>query len=429
MSGREGANEAARFNGLIEGDRLFADIEAIAEFSESPPEVGYSRPTFSEPWRRARDYIIAQAEAAGGEHRIDPSGNVRIRSKAVGWDRRVWLSGSHIDSVPSGGKYDGVMGVVIPLEIIRAAPELPLELVIFAEEEGTTFGLGMLGSRSWCGTLAVADLAALRNRHGESYLEAGKKHGVEPARLGDEASRLDPAGYFGFVEVHAEQGLSLWNKSEPVAVVTRINGRRQFDITVRGLENHAGSTFMPDRKDALAGAAELIIELEKLGQELHRELPYTVLTVGSIEAKPNASNVISGRVDLKVDFRAQEERMLDSGSDEIRRIAQEVAEGRGLSVEVAQPERLEPSPLNRGVYEALQEAGGRRAVEAPLVPSGALHDAAIIAPRLPTAMVFVASKEGISHNPAEFSRIEDIAKAAELVAELVAGAPEGLDRG
>ena len=130
----------------IDPQRIAADIDAIAAFSESPSAVGYSRPTFSEPWRAARDYVVVRAEAAGCKHRTDAAGNLFVRHHITPWDAPVWLSGSHLDSVPTGGKFDGVMGVVVPLEVLRAGPA-PLELVVWAEEEGTTFGLGMIGSR------------------------------------------------------------------------------------------------------------------------------------------------------------------------------------------------------------------------------------------------------------------------------------------
>ncbi len=134
---------------MINASRIAADIEAIASWSEVPPSIGYSRPTFSPEWVAARDYVIEQAIAAGCHFRIDASGNVHLRPRARSWDEPLWLSGSHIDSVPTGGKYDGVVGVVAPLEVLRAVPNAALELIIFAEEEGTTFNLGMLGSRAW----------------------------------------------------------------------------------------------------------------------------------------------------------------------------------------------------------------------------------------------------------------------------------------
>lgn len=426
-------------------ERIVADIEAIAGFSESPPEVGYSRPTFSPPWREARDYIIAQAAAAGAEHVVDAAGNVHIRHRDVGWNRRVWLSGSHIDSVPSGGKYDGVMGIVVPLEILRSNPALPLEIVIFAEEEGTTFGLGMLGSRAWTGAIGVETLSTIKNRHASTYLEAGADHGVEepllrsappadtpPDAPGQRATemgwrqRLDASRYVGFVEVHAEQGLHLWDTGRPIAAVNRINGRRQFDLTLAGQANHAGSTGMAGRRDALAGAAQLITALEELGRRLAQELSFTVLTVGSVTVSPNAVNVIAGTVRLTIDFRAREEAMLERGEAEIRRLAAAIAGERRLTVSLTRSEKIAPAPLDEGICDALRRSADEAGAEMPIASSGALHDAAVLAPHLPTAMVFVASRDGISHNPAEFSRSEDIALAARVLARTIAAHPHGI---
>ena len=463
-------------SGEVAAERIAADIETIAGFSESPAEVGYSRPTFSAPWREARDYVIAQAEAAGGEYVVDAAGNVHIRHRDIGWDRTVWLSGSHIDSVPSGGKYDGVMGVVVPLEVMRSRPELPLEIVIFAEEEGTTFGLGMLGSRAWTGVLDTGTLGTITNRHGATYLQAGVDHGVDETRLRSASSpgnaslrridagtedtgpaaegavpgdarashhatssagrtdavadplwtnRIDPSRYVGFVEVHAEQGLGLWNSGGSVAAVNRINGRRQFEVTLSGQANHAGSTAMADRRDAAAGAAEIVVALEELGRRLAVELPFTVLTVGSLTVRPNAVNVIAGEVHLTVDFRSPEEALLERGEGELRESIESIAARRRLVSQINRSEMIAPSPLDDGICDALHGRAAAYGVEIPIVASGALHDAAVLAPHLPTAMVFVASRDGISHNPAEFSRTEDIALAARIVADTIAAHPDG----
>ena len=404
-------------------------IEAINQFSETDPTVGYSRPTFSESWRRARDYVIDQAARAGGEHVIDAAGNVHIRSGRIGWDTPVWLSGSHVDSVPSGGKYDGVMGVVIPLEILRRRPDLPLEVVVFAEEEGTTFGLGLLGSRLWTGALPADRVHDLRNAPGETYAAAGVRCGVDADRLAhptDWTERLDPHRYVGMVEVHPEQGLSLWRAGRAISAVERINGRRQFELAIRGQANHAGSTGMNDRRDALTGAAEIVLEMEALGRRLNEELPYSVLTTGIITARPNAANVIPGAVDLSVEIRSQEPVLLDRGEEDIRTIATERCANRGLEITVTRSETVAPSPLNAEIARALQRSAADGGHDIEVVPSGALHDAAIVASHVPTAMIFVASRDGISHNPQEYSRPEDIDTALEVLERLIEDHPAGV---
>ena len=401
--------------GSVDGKRLARDIEAIARFSEQEPSVGYSRPTFSPAWRKARDYVIHEAEAAGCVTRVDAAGNVHARRAGLGWETPAWLCGSHVDSVPTGGKYDGVVGVAVALEVLRAAPQAPVELVVFAEEEGTTFDLGMLGSKAWAGTLDAEQLRSLRNARGEDYLSAGAGHGVDPDRL--RAERLSAACYHGMVEAHVEQGLSLWKAGEPVAVVTGINGRRQYQCALTGAANHAGSTAMADRRDALAGAAESVLLLEAMARELDGEADHTVITVGRLDAHPNAVNVIAGAVQFSVDFRSPSDQVLQRGEAMLQARLQQAAAARGLALEVTRTELLPAVPLDPGVCRMLHAAAARLDMKLPEASSGALHDTAILAPFLPAAMLFIASRDGISHNPAEFSRTEHIALAARVLVE------------
>ncbi|MCE9614421.1 MAG: Zn-dependent hydrolase [Lentisphaerae bacterium] len=405
----------------INAERIARDIEAIGGFSETPPDVGFSRPTFTPAWRMARDYVIAEARQAGCQVRIAPTGNVHARPASIAWETPVWLSGSHVDSVPTGGKFDGVAGVVAPLEVLRAHPEAPLELIIFAEEEGTTFNLGMLGSRAWTGTLTVAHLAGLSNRDGVSPLDAGRPYGVDAAAMVHE--RLDPRGYRGLIELHVEQGPAMWKAGQRVAVVTAIHGRRQYRVHLMGTPNHAGSTKMDDRADALAAAAAIMTGLEALAQRLSSRQDHTVITVGQLVVLPNAINVIPGEVTFTIDFRASTNAMLELGHDGIGQLIKAESARRGICAEWAATESLAAVPLDAGLCERLRAAARQVGVDPlPEAASGALHDAAILAPLLPTAMIFVASRDGISHNPAEFSRPEDVALGAEILAACVNGA-------
>jgi len=413
-------HEHVGMSSSIDITRIARDIAAIAGFSEEPPATGYSRPTFSAAWAVARDYIIAEAAKTGCRHRIDAAGNVHLRPAGLAWETPAWLSGSHLDSVPTGGKYDGVVGVVVPLEVLRAHPQAPLELVLFAEEEGTTFNLGMLGSRIWAGggaTLTAADLAKLRNKHGQSPLEAGRPHGVDPSRFA--LDKLNAAHYRGFIEVHVEQGLAMWDQNMPVGVVTVINGRRQYACTITGKPNHAGSTEMGGRHDALAAFAEILWQLEQGALRLNAESAHTVLTVGQLFVRPNAINVIPGEVVFTIDFRAQTAKMLDVGNRMIAADIEGICHRRQLTFDLQRTEALPPVPMSSAVCRALRTAATSLGISLPDVASGALHDAAILAPLLATAMLFVASKDGISHNPAEFSRVEDIALAARILAATV----------
>lgn len=405
----------------IQPDRIRRDIQAIAACTATPGE-GASRPTFSHAWREAVDYVMAELHRCGCTTRIDPAGNLHARPSGLSWETPAWLCGSHLDSVPNGGDYDGVTGVVVALELLRAGHDaahgdFPLELVIFAEEEGTTFGLGMIGSRAYTNELSDRDLGRLLNGGGETYVEAGAPHGVQPEHIGPGGLRAEAVR--GFVEVHPEQGPRLWEHDRSVAVVTGIAGRRQYSITVNGRANHAGSTAMTDRQDALAGAADVIIQLEALAPELS---PQTVITVGRLSCHPNAVNVIPGKVTFTIDFRSPDDRVLEDGDRRISATILDTMRRRGLQADVQTTESLPAQPLDAALCDRLRRAADRCGRgPLPETTSGALHDAAILARRVPTAMLFVASRDGISHNPAEFSRIEDIAAAAEILWTMIRG--------
>lgn len=399
-------------------DRIRADIETIAGFTETPG-AGATRPTFSPAWRAARDYVIAELEKCNCRVQIDAAGNVHARPFGISFETPAWLSGSHLDTVPHGGNYDGVVGVVAALEVLRWTREaqklVPLELVIFAEEEGTTFGLGMLGSRALAGTLTAEQLASLTNAAGQNYFEAGQDDGVVADKIA--AQTLQQARVVGMIEVHVEQGPGLWNIDQPVGVVTAICGRRRYSLAIKGLANHAGSTSMRDRFDALAGAAEVIVALEKLARELSHE---SVITIGEIHCRPNAHNVIAEEARLLIDFRSPSMDVLGRGDVLIHKQIDAICDHRRLTYQIDATEFVPAIELDSRVCARLSKAAVKCGIgEIPHSCSGALHDAAILAPLVPTAMLFVPSCDGVSHNPAEFSRPEDVAAAATILAEAV----------
>lgn len=404
---------------MIQNKRIQADIEAIARCTASPGQ-GASRPTFSQAWRDARDYVQQQLEIIGCKIRIDAAGNLRARPNAISWDVPAWVSGSHIDTVPHGGDFDGVVGIVTPLEALRAAKEnikiaVPLELVIWAEEEGPTFGLGMLGSRAVTGNLTVDQLADLRNADGQNYWEAGKPHGADPSRL--PAEQFRPGTCVGLIEVHVEQGPALWSDGTKVGLVTAIAGRHQYKCELKGVANHAGSTSMRDRLDALAGCAEIMCALEKSALEIGRGC---VITVGQINVKPNAINVIPETVTFTIDLRSGSTNDLVSGDRRIHTIIERIASERRLGHVLESTEAQPAVELDERICSKMRKAAERLNIS-PIADatSGALHDAAILAPLVPTAMLFVPSRDGISHNAGEFSRIEDIGAAAAILLETV----------
>lgn len=404
---------------MIKVERIHADIAAIAAITQTPGN-GATRPTFTPEWGRARDHVIEQARKAGCTTRIDASGNVFCTPTAVPAGQPTWLCGSHIDTVPHGGDYDGVAGIVTALELLRSAYDdgimLPLTLVIFAEEEGPTFGLGMLGSRALVGELTAEQLGMLRNRQGQTAIEAGKPYGVVPGQIA--ASRLRRGDHLGLIELHIEQGPGMWRRDQRVAVVTAIAGRRQYKVTIHGEANHAGATAMGDRKDALAAASEIVVGLEKLSTQVGENV---VITVGRLEVLPNAVNVIADRVTFTIDFRSPDDIELDLGDRQILSLIQDICHRRGeIAHQVLQTESIPARPMSTALVEALKRSATLAGLGyVPTTVSGALHDSAVIAPHLPTVMLFVPSKGGISHNPAEFSRVEDIAAGARVIEQLV----------
>jgi allantoate deiminase len=395
----------------ISVERIRADIEAIARCTETPGE-GATRPTFSKAWGEARAYVIAQAEAAGCVVHVSAAGNVHARPAALAPDARTWLVGSHIDSVPHGGDYDGVVGVVVGLELLRSAAEdgipMPVELIVFAEEEGPTFGLGMLGSRAWVGELSAEQLANLKNTAGQTYLEAGAPYGVKATKPAIE--KIDPKRYRGLIEVHIEQGPAMWEEGVRLAIVTAIAGRMQFKAKFIGQTNHAGTTPMHYRADPLVAAARVIQGVDRLAREYG---PRTVATVGRIDCEPNAINVIPGVVRFTVDLRSPDAGTLSRCREALDRM---VIESGAPEFNFFCTEDQPPVQMDSRLVAIARSAAGTGAAEAV---SGALHDSAIVAPHIPTVMLFVPSKDGISHNPAEFSRVEDVAEAAKVVERMV----------
>lgn len=400
---------------MIRVERIQKDVEAVARFTETPG-AGATRPTFSKLWAAASDYIAGEARKIGCDIRVDAAGNLHARPNGLAWDQPAWMCGSHIDSVPHGGDYDGVAGVIVPLELLRSAAEdsvsVPLELIIFAEEEGTTFGLGMIGSRAWVGDLGRDQLAKVRNAAGQNYLEAGAAFGVDAERLSKD--RIQPSHYLGLIELHIEQGPGMWRRDQRLAIVRSIAGRIQYRAIVRGEANHAGATRMGDRRDALAGAAEIALELERLARHLSAD---TVITVGRLTNHPNAVNVIPDRVEFTIDLRAGDDATIARADQALRQSAAEICSNRRLQFELESTESIAACPMDAKLCDRLARSAGNLAPA--MTVSGALHDSAVIAPHVPTAMLFVPSRDGISHNPAEFSRVEDIAAAAAVVEQLV----------
>lgn len=398
--------------------RLAGDIHEVARIGADGD--GITRFAWSDELMEASRWLVERLEALGLEAGIDAAGNV-VGRWAGATGGKALVIGSHLDTVPCGGRYDGALGVLAGLEAIRLlrdrsfVPRRPLWLVAFNDEEGARFGTAMFGSRAFAGEDVTA-LLSRRDPAGTTVAEAMAEQGFEPARVAEAAAIRDVAAY---LELHIEQGPLLESRGCEVGVVSAIAGVLGLDVTLRGEAAHAGTTPVALRRDALVGAARAIARL----RDLAAESDGTVVTVGTIDVEPGGFNVVPGACRFSVDVRAADARALGEAERAVRGIVEDAAAGEGLDADVLEVRRLAPAAMHPSVAAAVSAAArdiGARAVE---MVSGAGHDAMVLAPRVPTGMVFVPSRGGISHNPREYTSEEHCVIGAQVLARTV----EGLD--
>jgi allantoate deiminase len=398
--------------------RIGRDIETLAgpEYTRSPTAI--CRYAYTQEYRNTLDYVSAELRALGFGVAEDPVGNLVARNRREG--EQVFGIGSHCDSNRNGGKYDGTMGVVTALEVCRLNHELdlglPLQLISFLEEESSGFGEPLLGSRIMAqrvtdehlreGVRAIDD--------GRPFWEHATEAGYEPERWRESIHVLDDL--VGWIEMHIEQGRVLQDAGERLGVVTAIVGLLWADIEVFGRADHAGGTPMDLRRDAGAVAAECVLELERLARAAG---PGTVGTAGECEYEPGLKNVIPGHVRLGLDIRSVDAESYHGVAREIGEFARSAAARRGMRAEFVERSDTPPTTMNESVVEALAQAAEESGERFRLMPSGAGHDTQLVASLVPSAMVFVACKDGISHDPAEEARPEDGALAAEVMVNAI----------
>jgi hydantoinase/carbamoylase family amidase len=330
----------------------------------------------------------------------------------------VVMSGSHIDAVPSAGRFDGVVGVVGALEVARVLAENrvalkhPYEVVIYPEEEGTRFGAVLTGSKAWVGDLGVQQLADMKDRHGTSYLEAMEAYGFKAAGL--ERQRFQTGRAKAVLELHIEQSVVLEECGVQIGVVTTITGIRGFEVTLRGVANHAGATPMDRRQDALAGAAEIMLALERLAPTLG---PHTVCTVGKIACSPGARNVIPGEVRFSIDFR--DIAGLDGKWAEVEPQIRALASARRLAMDIRPTSSSEPVALSPTIQDVLERVCAGRGLSSMRMPSGAVHDAQVMARLADTGMIFIPSRGGRSHCPEEYSEPAQVEQGVNVLLDTV----------
>jgi hydantoinase/carbamoylase family amidase len=402
-------------------DGLEAAIERLAEFNDDPDGGGVTREVFTPTYRRALDWVDQRMRAAGMETRLDAFGNLWGRWAGRDADAPRVITGSHIDTTLNAGRYDGVLGVLGAIEAVRAlhaealAPERSIEVVAFAGEE-PRFGTGCIGSRTLVGALGPDRAERLRDRDGVSLTDALRGFGLAPERIGE--AQLDPATVNAFVELHIEQGLVLETHGEQIGVVTAIAAPHDFRLILRGAATHSGATPMALRRDALAGAAEVMTVLERLARESASGT--TVGTVGVLRVRPGAINVVPGEVELDVDVRDSDLGAREAVVRGLLEAARRVAERRGLAVEVEPIVEDTPVQCEPDVIAAAEEACEALGLSFRRMVSGAYHDAMILGAAVPIGMVFVPSRGGVSHHPDEYTAPEQLDAGVRVLARVLA---------
>jgi N-carbamoyl-L-amino-acid hydrolase len=391
--------------------RLRKELEELGEIGKTP-EGGVWRSSFSEADMEARRWYLTRIEAAGLQQWTDAAGNIYAR---VGDGSPAVVAGSHLDSVPNGGRFDGALGVMAAFECLRTVKEqgvrtkLPIEAVAFTDEEGR-FG-GFVGSFAVIGTLTYDDILRRRDLRGLPLADAMRHVGLDPTKIG--AARREPRDVKAYVELHIEQGPMLESLNVPIGVVQGIVAGSRTWITFRGRADHAGTTPMAMRKDALLGAAEFSLRVRDM--VLSEGSSSTVGTVGVLEIKPGASNIVPEAAFLTLDLRDIAWDALQRLLDRVRILAHEVAEKWGLEVTVERMRISEPAQMSPHLQAVIDEVARDLGHKTHWMNSGAGHDAQVMAKITDAGMIFVPSRHGRSHSPAEFTDWDQIENGANVL--------------
>lgn len=393
-------------------------LSEISEIGTDRASGGYSRPGYSSTERELREWFSAHARARGLDvHRDDNGVLWAWWHPSSGVDGDAIVTGSHLDSVPGGGAYDGPLGVasaLVAVDLLKergASPSRPIAVAVFPEEEGSRFGVACLGSRLLTGAIDADRALALTDREGDTFADVARRDGLDPHAIGRDSTGLGRIG--AFVELHVEQGRGLVDLGHPVGIASSILGHGRWRVTVSGQGNHAGTTLMDDRRDPLVAAARVLVEI----RDLARTTPDARATVGRIEPVPGGTNVIASRVSFWIDARHPDDLVTEALIARITNAAEAICAQEGCGLTIGE-ESLSPTvDFDRELRRDL----GAILPDAPELPTGAGHDAGVLAAHVPSAMLFVRNPTGISHSPEELVENADAELGAHALADVLGG--------
>ncbi len=394
-------------------ERIQKDIDYI-NTCNATPDKGITRLTFSEEYQAAIAYVVGELKQVGAIISYCQAGNIRARLPGTDDNGPAVMMGSHLDTVVHGGRFDGVVGIVTALEAARIIVEekyrhrLPIDVVVFAEEEGSRFNWGLLGSSIWTGKLDLTRISDVKDSRGVAYPEAMAIAGYEIS----DTSLLESHKLKAMLEVHIEQGGILEKKGYRIGLVEAIAGIKHLDITIIGTADHAGTTPMDDRSDALQAAARIITAVEEIAQKIGS---HTVATVGRIRCEPGQANVIPNLVTFSLDVRNPDQDILNSALATIKKTVKAVCHKRDLEYKITPLGDAKPVSLSSEIVDLMEQIAREKNIDPLKMVSGAGHDTALLADLTKTGMIFVPSEKGRSHCPEEYTRLEDIGLGCDLL--------------
>ena len=401
------------------GKRVVSRLEEIYQCGKKEDGT-FTRMAFSTEDVKGRKLFASWAQKLCMACRVDEAGNLICRMSGQDDSLPAILMGSHLDTVPDGGKYDGVLGCVGALEVCETfreegyVPRHPIEVIVFTDEEGFRFGKGLTGSSAICGQDPDVSDSEL-DIYGEERGKVMESYGITCKDMLKAAK--DPSSVHCFIELHVEQGARLYKTKTSVGVVSSIAGVNRYDVTVVGEANHAGSTAMADRKDALVAAAGFINKIPKITAEYGNE--FTVATVGTIKVTPHSVNVIPGTCTFSLEIRDQDAKLMKLIEEKLRESLEGICEKYGVSHTFVPTSFHEPAPMSEWVKGSVEQAVKELGIDYSVIPSGAFHDSLIMTSVFPTGMIFVPSEKGISHSRYEFTEDGDIQNGCNVLLQTV----------